>query len=429
MKKIALALVAGFWLVGCSSPDPILPGVREPVFQESVVQIDSKTIENFPPKTDTKIVRFPNNTAHYAVSVITKKTLPKFERDWFRSIGSGFNSKSNHISQPVVGNGIFVTSDSIGNVRVWDLNTGVRLWEHHERTKAFAPGARVQLFNDVLIETKNDGEIIAFDLEAGKVLWEKNVKVPLHGPLSEEQNGYTYTVSEGNELYQINIKNGDVKKVFSGFPTTSKVIGTAGVAVDKHLIYLGLSTGEVLCFNTSTNQTEWVRGVYRSNIITGGYPLTDILGNVVSDSSSVYATGLGGELACLNKATGQKQWTVPIASAQAMWVMENIAWAVSTNQDLYAIDLKKGGIVYMTPLSDGEDSIMFYTPILISNNGQYQLWVFDNHGSVTIVDARDGKILGRRELTSSKLATAPVVADGKVEVVTESGTWMQFSIE
>ena len=155
-----------------------------------------------------------------------------------------------------------------------------------------------------------------------------------------DNSGCKYTQDLSNVIW-----DGD-RRIFSGFPTSDTVDFTPRPVCDGVYLYAGLTTGEVVKINPKTRAIVWISDVFRPSNLTGGASLTDIVVPVVPYKKSVYAGGLGDAFCRLNAASGAQQWCVPIGVDMPFVIAGNYAFVVATDNNLYAIALADGAVLW-----------------------------------------------------------------------------------
>lgn len=145
------------------------------------------------------------------------------------------------------------------------------------------------------------------------------------------------------------IWSGD-KKIFIGFATDSFVKNNQSPICSGQFLYTGLSTGEVIKINTSNRRVIWTSDVFRPNNLTGGASVVDIVAHVGIDGNDVYAGGLGDAFCKLNANNGNKIWCVNISVPVDFIVVDDFAFVVGTDNNLYAINTKNGDIYWKTEI-------------------------------------------------------------------------------
>ena len=140
------------------------------------------------------------------------------------------------------------------------------------------------------------------------------------------------------------------KKVFVGFPTDSFVKNSQSPICAGKFLYTGLSSGEVIKVNTTNNKLVWTADVFRMTSLTGGTPVVDIVAHVGVDGENVYAGGLGDAFCKLNANNGDKIWCVNISVPVDFIIVDNFAFVVGGDSNLYAINTKQGDVYWKTEI-------------------------------------------------------------------------------
>ena len=148
-----------------------------------------------------------------------------------------------------------------------------------------------------------------------------------------------YTQDTTNTIW-----NGD-KKIYTGFVMDSFVSSNQSPICVGQFIYTGLSTGEVLKINTKNSKVIWMADVYRGNNLTGGASVVDIVAHGGVDGGYVYAGGLGDAFCKLSAENGKQIWCLDISVPVDFIMVDNFAFVVGTDSNLYAINTDNG-IVY-----------------------------------------------------------------------------------
>ena len=117
-----------------------------------------------------------------------------------------------------------------------------------------------------------------------------------------------------------------------------------------NFIYNVLSTGEVIKVNTNTRQPVWVADVFKNSNLTGGASVVDIVAHVGVDGNYVYAGGLGDAFCKINANTGNKIWCANISVPVDFIIVDNFAFVVGADNDLYAVDTKNGETYWRTEI-------------------------------------------------------------------------------
>ena len=146
-----------------------------------------------------------------------------------------------------------------------------------------------------------------------------------------------------------NIWRGD-KKIFSGFANDNVVKSNQSPICVGNYIYTGLSTGEVIKLNTKTRQPVWVADVFKMSNLTGGSSVVDIIAHVGVDGQYVYAGGLGDAFCKINATNGNKIWCENMSVPVDFIIVDNFAFVVGADNNLYAIETKSGEVYWKSEI-------------------------------------------------------------------------------
>ncbi|MDR1361188.1 MAG: PQQ-like beta-propeller repeat protein [Rickettsiales bacterium] len=197
------------------------------------------------------------------------------------------------------------------------------------------PGNRIPVFEtgDVVVENKTipDGLIIITNNE------------------QRTTSNVNYEQDVSNVVWEVSA-DGVRRKIFSGLATVSRVDSTRSPAAAHGFVYAGLSTGEVVKINPKSRAPVWVADVYKQSALTGGASILDIVAPVQIIDNVVYAGGVGDAFCKIKENSGSIIWCVNIGTATPFIIAGGAAFVVATNNRLYAIDLKDGGIFWQTEI-------------------------------------------------------------------------------
>ena len=174
----------------------------------------------------------------------------------------------------------------------------------------------------------------------------ENTEIPT---LGDEKNVYGDSVCEYRQDSSNVVWSGE-SRIFSGFSMDNSVKSNQTPVCDGGYIYTGLSTGEVVKINPKTKRAIWVADVFRSSNLTGGASVVDIVARVGVDKKFVYAGGLGDAFCKLNKANGDKIWCVNISVPVDFIMVDNFAFVVGSDNNLYAINVDRGIVYWRTEI-------------------------------------------------------------------------------
>lgn len=164
------------------------------------------------------------------------------------------------------------------------------------------------------------------------------------------------------------------KKIFRGITTDNSVKNNQKPICVGNFLYTGLSTGEAVKLNKNTGQLVWVTDVYKETNLTGGSGVVDVVARIGMDKNFVYAGGLGDAFCKLKSNNGDKVWCVNISVPVDFILIDDFAFVVGSDGNLYAINTNDGSVYWKTkvkkqktPKYDGTNIIVGHEKINYSN--------------------------------------------------------------
>ncbi|MDR2412869.1 MAG: PQQ-like beta-propeller repeat protein [Rickettsiales bacterium] len=154
----------------------------------------------------------------------------------------------------------------------------------------------------------------------------------------------SYIQDSSNSIFR------DGKKIFGGFPTSNSVKSEQKPVCDGGFVYAGLTTGELVKINPKTREIAWIADIFKTSSMTGGSSALDITAPIVIKDKNVYVGGLGDIFCKLNKSSGAKIWCANIGTGEPFVIAGAAVFIIGTNNLLYAVDDKDGGIYWNAKL-------------------------------------------------------------------------------
>lgn len=351
-------------------------------------------------------------------------------RIWSARI-AGSTNRMRLASSPVIGGGKLFAEGTDGVIVAFDKNTGAKLWERgdEDMTKSQAPsafGGGVSYEAGKLYATNGVGDVKALDAETGEVLWKVKPAGPLRGAPTIAF-GEIFVMTQDNQLIALKSQDGSLLWDESGSNTQSGVFGVAAPAAGQGTIVAGYSSGELTAYRYENGRSLWSDALARTNISTSVGSITDIDADPIIDSGRVYALGQGGRMAAYELVTGQRIWELNLAGISTPAIAGEWIFTLTDDARLLAIARSSGRVRWITQLQryrDEEDKKgpVFWTgPVLAGGH----LWVASSRGELWRVSVGEGSASLFHDL-GQPVSLAPVVADGVLYVLDDSGTITAF---
>lgn len=347
----------------------------------------------------------------------------KLERAWSVSIGEGGGRRHPLIAQPIVAGGKVFTLDADVFVTAFDLKTGKRLWRAWSIVKgeenAGAIGGGIAYAGGKIFVANGYKNVICMNAETGAVLWRSLVSSPVRAAPSV-MDDRVFILTLDNKLEVLSAADGTPLWSYSGVAETTNILGAAAPAVDKTIVVLPMSSGELLGLRVENGQIVWednLSSVHRAGALGA---IADIRALPVMDNGLVFAVSYSGRTVALDPVTGRRVWQQDIAGAETPWSAGDALFMIAAGQEMIALSKKTGGIYWLSPLSSEAEDV-FTGPVLAGG----RLIVASNDGEIREINPADGSTLATHDAGGS-IIIPPVVADQTLLVLTNGGKLVAY---
>lgn len=232
-----------------------------------------------------------------------------------------------------------------------------------------------------------DGRLQAFD-DAGQRLWNADLGAE---PLSVPAVGAGLAVVRlsNASIIAYDLQSGVQRWTHNRRPVALVLQHPSGIVIEPAAVYVGLPAGRLLALAPGNGATLWEAGVSLPSGTNEIERIADILGNPARVGDQVCALAYQGRIACLRADTGRPDWSKDITGSGGADADANRVVAVDTRDEVYA--WSRSGVALWT---NGQlRGRRLGAPKLVGD----RLWVGDGAGVVHVLDASDGRLLGRVE--------------------------------
>jgi outer membrane protein assembly factor BamB len=434
MKRILMALAAVSLLAGCNVLRGGDRGPRTPTVGERIAILSGEQQIEVDPALAGTPVTLPapyvnpewaqpgGNAAKSMGHVALGETL---NQAWAVSIGAGSGPRARLAEAPVVAAGRIFTIDTDAVVRAISPENGGTLWQTQVRGEG-APagtlfGGGVSYDEGRVYATNGAGYAAALDAQTGSILWMVRPGGPLRGaPTIANDN--VYVLSQDNQLFALDPRNGETRWTGSGAIELSGVFGVAAPAAAAGTVVAGYSSGELTAYRYENGRVVWQDALTRTTVSTAVASLSDIDADPVIDQGRVYAVGQGGRMIATELVTGQRIWELNISGMATPWVVGDWVFVVTDQAQLLAIARATGRIRWMTQLpryrneERRRDPIHWRGPVLAGN----RLILVSSLGHMATVLPQDGSIHSQVEI-GAPVSLGPIVADSSLYILDDTG--------
>jgi outer membrane protein assembly factor BamB len=399
-------------------PDP-LPGERTSIL------LDNRTIAADPALADKQIllpVPTPNQSwpqaggyPNHAMQHI--QIHDSLAEVWSIDIGSGSDDSELLNGTPVVADGKVFSLDANSLVSAHEVANGKRIWQA-DLTPEFDDDGHISggiaYDSGMVYVATGFNDIIALDAGNGKEKWRRRVETPMRAAPTIRGNRL-FQVTLGNQLYALDSKTGETLWTHRGLPEVASVLGGASPAVDKGVVVVPYTSGELVALKVETGRELWQDSLVTARRADVASSISGIRGRPVIDRGRVIAISNGGVMVAIDLRTGDRLWQKNITGIESPWVVGNYIYALSTDSELICLSRDDGRVYWVRGLprfedpENLEDPITWTGPILASD----RLIVAGSNGKALAISPYDGNFLGSVDMPDG-VAISPVVAQGSV---------------
>lgn len=433
--RAGLVLSLGLMLSACGDSGPTLPNIpgvsslfegKEPPPLEgkrisvlssdvggpgATAAIESKEPVNLPAAQSNASWSQPGGVASNAPGhlAFTGSAKPV----WREDAGAGSDSEGRLTAVPIVHNGKVITLDREGRVTAFSASNGGTAWRaslQPENEKAEAGyGGGLAADGGRIYAASGFGSVVALNADNGKQLWTKSLGVPIRTSPTAI-NGKVFVVNSESQLYALNAENGAEIWSARGLPEGASLLSNVSPAIAGNTLVVSYASGEVTALDMNTGNVRWTDSVSGGTI---GSSLTNIgdAARPVIDGDIVFAASASGRMIATAAKSGERVWSKDIRAAQTPWVAGDTVFAVDVNGRVYALARKTGKTRWVATLPDDR---LWNGPIVAGG----KLWVVSSKGLLVGLEAKTGEITSRAAL-ETPVFIPPVVASGRMYVLTD----------
>lgn len=424
MKKILFFICVGLVLTGCADTKKhapmegriavssiINPEVTKASPTEKISLGKAEDVTLWPQTSATG----QNQAPHANVSGMPQKL-------WSTNIGEDLNSKRWTLGEPVVSKGIIYALDADFNLSAVQLSNGKKVWtsklELTDPTSIRTIGLAYSY--DKLFAVAGNGTVYCVDLK-GKTVWKKDMKLALRSAPTIYQNKI-YLVSADNQLIVLDTTNGAEVWRYKGMPVETNLMGMGTPAIYKNMAVVPFSNGEVVTFNTETQNIVWSDYLSSDRTFNRISDLTHILASPVISDGIVYLIGNANKMGAYNLMTGEEIWTLPMGGDDTPSISGNTLFVVNNQGILVALDKKTGKLIWDRPLKSHEKkgTTLWKGPMLAGNNAV----VVSSRGDIVFVDLKTGAV--KNTLESDEFSIAPIAVNNTLIFLTNEADLIAY---
>lgn len=425
-----LGLISACSVFDKPEPDP-LPGERISVIQLQKGLVATPGLTAAPLTLPALISNtiWPvegGNTAHAMNHVAGPQTL---SQAWSVDVGDGSSANARITSAPIIADGRVYVKDARSGITAVDAASGSRIWSIDLTPKGESSsagfGGGLAFSKDRLFAVTAFGFAVALNPATGEEIWRKEIGIPFRAP-PLVAGGRLIATTIDNQAVAFDINDGGVLWSYQGISESAGLLKSGSPAARSDLVIIPFSSGEIIALRLVNGSFLWGDNLGRTGVTAPIGTIGAIAGSPVISRGVVYALSHSGRMTASSAQNGQRVWDRDLSGTQTPWLAGDHLFVVTGKGEVAALQTKDGGIRWITSLdhfTDPEDRqglIQWNGPLLISG----RLLFTSTHGQMVSMDPSTGEVIGSQEI--SKSSVPPIVANGTVYVLADSGELVAF---
>lgn len=328
---------------------------------------------------------------------------------WTASAGNGSGKYFTELAPSLQVDAVYA-ADIKGRVYAYSISDGKRLWQAETKARiAGGPGVSGDL---VLVGTL-EGEVIALKRTDGSEAW----RAPLSSEaLSTPTGDGNIVVARSVDGRVFGLSAGSGSRLWTFDRTVPELVlrGMSRPLIVGPTVIVGMENGRLVSLNLADGQPRWEQAISVPSGRTVLDRLVDIDGDMVLGDECLYVASFGGEVVCLDPASGQVGWRRGVKSFNSLAAGADKVFVSDESGVIWALDAKSGAAAWKQ-----EGLLYRHTSPPVFFGGYVVVGDFD--GYLHWIDPSDGKIVGRSRAGSSPIVAQPVASDELLYVMNSDG--------
>lgn len=243
-----------------------------------------------------------------------------------------------------------------------------------------------------------DGRLIVVD-DQGERLWSADLGADVLSVPSVGAGLVIVRLSNAS-LAAYDLQSGVRRWVHNRRPVALVLRHPSWLAVDPSAVFAGLPSGRLVALSPGNGATLWEATVSLPRGTNEIERITDVVAAPVAVGGRVYALAYQGRLVALDARTGRGLWARDVSGGSGLDADLDGVVAVDTRDNVLGFSVD-GEPTWTNGVLRGR---RLGVPRLVDG----RIWVGDAGGLVHVIDARDGRLIGRAEGDGD-----PIVAPGR----------------
>ena len=386
MRKITLLLLLCLALVGCATVKESMSGVFD-YFSGGQDNAEPPTpLVEYTPELDVKVF-------------------------WKESVGVGADGRTLKLI-PAIGAGKIIAADREGVVEARDAKTGSLLWEV-ETEIPFSAGPSLAAGRIILGSSK--AKVVALNSENGEQLWENTVSSEILA-MPVIAKGIVIVRTTAGEIVALDERTGRRLWSYEHSVPALSIRGTGSPLIVGDKVIVGYDNGKLVALHLNNGKYIWEATIAMPKGRSEIERLVDLDVDPIETGDTIYVAAYNGGVSAVSVSDGEVLWRNDKISSHTGLSYDNRHLYLSDSSGQVLQIEQRGGAGLWKQKELSYRSLT--APVLY----QDYVVVADYNGYVHWLSTRDGRQLGRVQISDSGIDTKPIVADGIVYVYAKDGT-------
>lgn len=343
---------------------------------------------------------------------------------WSANAGKG-EDKLGLQQTPVVEDGKVYAAAVEGGVRVFDLQTGKKVWEYEPEKEKKKPELRLSggpgVGEGLVVIGTLEGQVIALEAATGTEKW--RAKVPnevITAPAIGQ--GLVFVRTNDGRVSAFDATNGERRWFHNQEPPNLTVRGNASLTLGPGVLFVGNDDGTVSALAVNDGREIWNQTVGVPSGRTELERMADVDGAPVLDGTTLFATSFKKETVALEGPSGRPLWARENGGVGGVGITSSSVIVSDPAGTVWALDKYSGAPMWSNP------SLARRSLTGPSVHGDYAV-VGDLDGYVHWLKVDNGEVAARERAGRKPLRGKPVVADGILIVQNVNGELTAFRLQ
>ena len=298
-----------------------------------------------------------------------------------------------------------------------DASTGKTIWQSNVKVKV---GGGVGIGKTRVFIGSLEGEVIALNAENGEEEWRANASSEIVVPPGSNGDVVVVPAIDGR-LFAFDAKTGEIRWSYDHpRPVLTYRPQAAPLVIDSQ-VFIAFDNGQLMSFAAADGLLRWTARVSQPEGSTELERTIDLDSTPVSSGPFVYAAGINGKVAAINKGTGRVLWSQDVSTYYNIVADDDYVYVTTEEGHLHAYTSTSGRLEW-----ENKDLHRrgLRSPGLIDE----YVAVADDKGYLHVVSKKEGKFVERIKPDGSDFESPFLSHDNKLYILSRSGKLSVYEV-